>query len=578
MFNLLKQRVCHLSDRRLFYLPFSRDVQLDAHKIKIIVDLFKECGRVGGILVCQPEHILSFQLMGLDTLCRDGDTDESQLLLDAQNWFNRQSRDILDESDEILSVRYQLIYTVGTPTALRGQPDRWQTVQEVFTLLRASLAGLATKFTEGLELETTKAYRFPRTRILSRECGLHLMQNMARQIVFEEGMKSTPFRSYSHSLQDVAWRFLTDTAVTKEESQTLKTHSPDYFDQLLLLRGLIAHGILVHSLKEKRWRVDYGLDPSRSRLAVPFRAKDSPAPRAEFGHPDIIIVLTCLSYYYGGLTDDQLDTTFSHLFNTDDPDLRYEDWIKGALDDIPDNPSLLNLRGLNLDDASQKHVIFRLLRYNKAVVDFYLSECVFPKEAKEFEYKLTTNAWDLARKKTRLTTGFSGTNDHRYLLPLSIHQLDAEMQRHTNAQVLEYLLRAENREVIETGSDTAKDLIRRVVAEQQHVMVLLDVGAQVLELQNADVAREWLKQEGRSNVEAAIYCDLKDEFYVITRDGRSEPLATSLYKTQLDKTLVYLDEAHTRGTDFKFPKGTRAVVTLGPKVTKDKLVQGEFTR
>jgi len=88
----------------------------------------------------------------------------------------------------------------------------------------------------------------------------------------------------------------------------------------------------------------------------------------------------------------------------------------------------------------------------------------------------------------------------------------------------------------------------------------------------------WLKQETRSHVEAAIYCDPRDEFYVITRDGRSEPLATSLYKTQLDKTLVYLDEAHTRGTDFKFPKGTRAVVTLGPKLTKDKLVQGEFAQ
>jgi len=575
MFNLLKQRICHLSDRRLFYLPFSRDVKLDAHKIQTIVDLFKECGRVGGVLVCQPEHILSFQLMGLDTLCRNGDTVESRLLLDAQNWFNQQSRDILDESDEILSVRYQLIYTVGTPTALRGQPDRWLTVQEVFTLLRASLAGLGTKFTEGLELGTTRAYRFPRTRILSRECGLYLMQNMAHQIVFKEGMKSTPFRSYPPSLQAVALRFLTDIEVTKEDSQALKVHSPDYFDQLLLLRGLIAHGILVHSLKEKRWRVDYGLDPSRSMLAVPFRAKDSPAPRAEFGHPDIIIVLTCLSYYYGGLTNDQLDTTFSHLFTTDDPDLRYEDWIKGTLDDIPEN--LRNLRGLNLDDAVQKHDIFPLLRYNKAVVDFYLSECVFPKEAKEFEFKLTTNAWDLAREKTKLTTGFSGTNDHSYLLPLSIHQLDAEMQRHTNAQVLEYLLRAENRDVVETGPDTAKDLIRRVVAEKQHVMVLLDVGAQVLELQNEDVAREWLTQERRSYVEAAIYCDLKDEFYVITRDGRSEPLATSLYKTQLDKTLVYLDEAHTRGTDFKFPKGTRAAVTLGPKVTKDKLVQGEFT-
>src|ERR1700689_3525907 len=146
----------------------------------------------------------------------------------------------------------------------------------------------------------------------------------------------------------------------------------------------------------------------------------------------MILVLTCLSYYYGGLTNDQLDTTFYHLSTTDNPDLRYEDWIKGTLHNIPE--SLHNLRGLNLDDAEKKHgYIFPLLRYNKAVVDFYLSECVFPKEAKEFEHKLTTNAWDLTHEKTRLITGFSGTNDHSYLLPLSIRQLDAEMQRHTNA-------------------------------------------------------------------------------------------------------------------------------------------------
>lgn len=573
MFDMLRQRVCRLSNRRLFYLPFSRDVRLDRGKIQTIIDVFKDCERVGGILVCQPEHILSFQLMGLHTLCHEGDTDESRLLLDAQKWLNQHSRDVLDESDEILSVRYQLIYTVGTAKPLRGQPDRWDTLQEVFSLLRAILTGL---LSEGLEMEKTDADCFPRTRILSRECGHQLIQTMARQIVIEERMKSISFRSYPTDLRLVALRFLTDIAVTKDESHALKVHSEDNFDSLLLLRGLFAHGILVHSLKDKRWRVDYGLHPSRSMLAVPFRAKDSPAPRAEFGHPDMILGLTCLSYYYGGLTDEQLDATFCLLSATDNPDLRYEDWIKGALQKIPEN--MHNLRGLNLDDPKQKYNhVFPRLRRNKAVIDFYLSQCVFPKEAKEFEHKLTTNAWDLALEKTRLTTGFSGTNDHSYLLPLSIHQLDAEMLRHTNAQVLGYLLREENRRVVHTGSATAEDLIKEVVGNDPHVMVLLDVGAQILELQNEDVARKWLKLETRLHVEAAVYCNPEDTFFVITRDGRKEPLASSLYKTQLDKTLVYLDEAHTRGTDFKFPKGTRAVVTLGPKMTKDKLVQGEFT-
>jgi hypothetical protein len=47
------------------------------------------------------------------------------------------------------------------------------------------------------------------------------------------------------------------------------------FKGILLLRGLLmeGEGILNYVLKERRWRVDYGLDPSRTLLAVPYRAK-----------------------------------------------------------------------------------------------------------------------------------------------------------------------------------------------------------------------------------------------------------------------------------------------------------------
>ena len=127
--------------------------------------------------------------------------------------------------------------------------------------------------------------------------------------------------------------------------------------------------------------------------------------------------------------------------------------------------------------------------------------------------------------------------------------------------------------MIYTDQATAGGLIQRVV-DEKNVMVLLDVGAQVLELQNSEVAREWLQLEKRAHVEAAIYCDVKDEFCVVTRDGHHALLATSVYRSQLHKCLVYLDEVHTRGTDFKFPAGTRAIVTLGPNTVKDKLVQG----
>jgi len=49
------------------------------------------------------------------------------------------------------------------------------------------------------------------------------------------------------------------------------------------------------------------------KLAVPFRAKDNLTPRSEFSYPDVVIVLACLSYYYGGLDDESLFTIFSLL-------------------------------------------------------------------------------------------------------------------------------------------------------------------------------------------------------------------------------------------------------------------------
>ena len=43
----------------------------------------------------------------------------------------------------------------------------------------------------------------------------------------------------------------------------------------LLLRGLLAlgSGVLLYVFKQRRWRVDFGLDPGRTMLAVPYRAK-----------------------------------------------------------------------------------------------------------------------------------------------------------------------------------------------------------------------------------------------------------------------------------------------------------------
>ena len=284
-----------------------------------------------------------------------------------------------------------------------------------------------------------------------------------------------------------------------------------------------------------------------------------------------------LNYYYDGLTKGQLLLCFDLLAKLDDGRTEYDHWVEPEKD-IP--TSLRQLKGVNTEDETQvDDYLVPLLSKNKRVVDFYLSQVVFPRAARELPEKLPTSAWDLVEDKKNFTTGFSGTNDNRYLLPTSISQEDPDFVRGTNALVLQNLLRPENDryECTEGGNgerESATDSLQRLVNQDPEIRVLLDVGAQVLELRNEELARHWLSL--RLDVSAVIFFDDSDILSVLTQEGTKEPFISSPFNKQLEKCVVYLDDTHTRGTDIKFPKGTRAAVTLGPKVTKDRLVQGAY--
>jgi hypothetical protein len=77
-------------------------------------------------------------------------------------------------------------------------------------------------------------------------------------------------------------------------------------------------------------------------------------------------------------------------------------------------------------------------------------------------------------------------------------------------------------------------------------------------------------------IQAVVFVNEQDVICVIDRKGRVETLQTSPFARQLQACSVFLDEAHTRGIDLKLPVNYRAAVTLGPHITKDKLVQGKI--
>lgn len=99
-----------------------------------------------------------------------------------------------------------------------------------------------------------------------------------------------------------------------------------------------------------------------------------------------------------------------------------------------------------------------------------------------------------------------------------------------------------------------------------------------LELDNEQVSRTWLQllNEANVSVDAAVFFDSNDKLMVLDRLNTITPFELSTFRNRLDRCVVYLDDAHTRGTDLKIPSGNRAVVTLGKGVGKDKLVQGEI--
>ncbi len=124
---------------------------MDERSVRGLVTLLKTCQKERGILVASPEYILSFNLMALDYSCRVLRS-VSKPLNEAQTWLESTVRDILDESDEILSVKYQLVYTIGNQQAMDGHPDRWIVIQQLLGLLRRYIDEASRSCVTGFEI------------------------------------------------------------------------------------------------------------------------------------------------------------------------------------------------------------------------------------------------------------------------------------------------------------------------------------------------------------------------------------------------------------------------------------------
>jgi hypothetical protein len=309
MFQLLVSRLSGLADRPIFYVPISRRLSTDwktlSGLVKTIDGLYRQCVAQGGVLVVQPEHILSLKLMHIDILLKlqrerlvAGEVgvtrgqaarplsrndfamehDDSWISLELgilQGWLTKVSRDVIDESDEILHPRYQLVYATGEQIPVDDHPNRWTTIQHVFGLLQTHAVKLQASFPKMLEIDMTLG-GFPIIRILDpaifRQIAILIIDDALKGLIPNLTLDSLPL-----PIRAAARRFMTQTEVSDVDHTLIHSYcaGTTLFNGILLFRGLLmdGEGIISYVLRERRWRVDYGLDPSRTVLAVPYRAK-----------------------------------------------------------------------------------------------------------------------------------------------------------------------------------------------------------------------------------------------------------------------------------------------------------------
>eukprot|EP00040_Diaphanoeca_grandis_P022590 m.121804 g.121804 ORF g.121804 m.121804 type:complete len:3317 (+) comp28880_c0_seq1:403-10353(+) len=592
--------------RRILVLPCRRNFDLDADTLQHLLSLYQAGLDSKSVVVTTPEFVQSFQLKAVEFCERQPHSIEAQLAIELLQWLQCNVRDLLDEADEVLHIKRQLVYTMGTQQPPDGGALRWTTLQGILALVCEFAPALAQRFgpdvVECAPLRDLPHLQLPRlvdhpqlSEAFEWLCKRVLCAWLDGAIANHGIMLPTAMMTTVQKALVLA--FITTPDVPEQDvnvdlescEDTSATAAGGVVADFLLtelaknaelktvctvLRGLFAYGVLKSALT-RRWRVQFGVDPNRCNrhMAVPFAAKDKATENTEFGHTDLAVLLTLVSYYRSGLSESQFQETLTQLHALPNASNIFQGWIDFARDHKqPVPPNLRVYSSIVFDDTNQQRVLFDILAHNPRCIDFFLTSLVLKKEVKQFPFKLVATPWDLVSgQRTHALTGFSGTCDTQWQLPIGVKQVKLPELRGTNAKVLQALLREENSKCFPFSPlVTPNEVIAKIT--RHSATVLIDVGALVLQ-DNEMFARDWLDSVDSDEFLAVVFFQ-RNRKVVFQRGARGpQPLASTPYAHNLDRCLVYLDEEHTRGTDLRLKLGTRAAVTLGARLTRDKFVQ-----
>ncbi|GIL75394.1 hypothetical protein Vretifemale_5196 [Volvox reticuliferus] len=599
--------------RKLFTLPFHRGVLLTdktalgeepkAVEVEAMLASLHHCKQEGGLLLVAPEHRLSMGLkrielgaLGVEKAAECAGLDR----LAAMPYV-----DILDESDELLHHRLQLIYACGAHTDLPNLQERTAVMQAL--LHTASRLAAVPHLSRPLVPDGAAVLEPPTERSAGSFCGLRLLpgdvleahMHSLHQRLAQELMDKPPYDLRwlkEHNMRNRILRCVTDSSASAEDILGPGARGPephqltdDQWAVVLALRGMLACNLLQHCLR-KRHCVDFGINRTvnaRKRIAVPYRAAHTPSERSEFAQPDVALLLTNLSYYYDGLSLNEFQAALNTLLGMGLSAQRdfYGSWLRLAGNDIPpaDLVKFDEVDKVDISNRPQVELMHRYLSHNMAVVDFWLNYRVYPIEMRQYAQRLASSAWNLADNSRALVVGFSGTNDNHRLLPLQVHQADIpdSSLRATNGKMLSVILRHTlgfNTLVPEDCSRGGRPLWRVLLdtALRERMHALLDCGALLAGTSNRQ-ASEYLRQQlaeqgAAASFQGVTYFDEDERSWTVC-DLRGRRLSRHLSPIAERDTFVIYDDARCRGADLQLQLSAVGMLTLGPGSCKDKVMQ-----
>ncbi|GFH58370.1 hypothetical protein CTEN210_14846 [Chaetoceros tenuissimus] len=560
---------------KLYTMPFRRDVEINESTISSMQDLVNRCMSDRGCLIVAPEHRLSMEMKVKELyLEKSFDLHKRLELIVNTRW-----QDIFDEIDEILHYRYQLIYSIGNIEPLPQMNCRW-TAAEILLQILIEKGQLI----NGIELIPRKGKE--------EACPIYILNNVNHD-EFREKMTEMLLKHphvavqwmQKHSRLEEISKVISDPTADPQLLQ--KKILQGHFDQVLAFRGLLAHDLLLHCLK-KRYRVDFGFrEGSKKQLSVPFRGADTPSERSEFSHPDTAVVLSLLSYYNRGLSNENLKIAFQALLKKGREFQRktYSKWLSRSKTRLDANvlKTIDRVEKIDLTNGAQFNTLFEYFHINPETINFWVNSFVFPRDLDQYPHRLVGSPWNLADNKDGCSIGFSGTNDNHLVMPLQMKQhlpwnttdpIWCDLLA-TNGKMIDVIVqKTKSVHVLADGIPSEKLLQFISSDEVDKVDALIDCGALLVGYSCEEVAKyilQHLIEKSRILKGVTFYDDKREDWMILEKSGRClTRVQSSLEEIE---TFVVFDEPRCRGVDMKLRSDAVAVMTLGQNLTKDKFMQ-----